>query len=215
MNQSLDNTNNIELEVLEMTPHFIYGRLHHEITDDIMDEISDAVYDTNLSVSQIGCEDDSSECNDVRKGSHVWVNDTPFTNNVLQQLALDANEVLWNLADIDSEFPSIQYTLYDQPSDHYDWHQDHYAEEEDITGFHRKVSISLCLSHDDMYEGAEFFIKDGSNTNVRYFKMRYGDFIVFPSDLEHRVNALRSGSRLSLVVWYGTTLEEIAIEDQK
>ena len=67
----------------------------------------------------------------------------------------------------------------------------------------RKISISVCLSHDDEYEGAELFVKDGSETNVRVFKMKYGDFVIFPSDVEHRVNELRSGERVSLVAWYG------------
>ena len=51
--------------------------------------------------------------------------------------------------------------------------------------------------------GAELFIKDGSDSNIRVFKMKYGDFVVFPSKCEHRVNMLREGNRYSLVVWYG------------
>lgn len=204
--------NNMKLEVFEMTPLFVYGRLDHETTHQIMAEISAAANNIDLVASEIGSEADGAQCDDIRQGSQAWISDTPHANYILQKLAFDANEALWEIPDIDTAYPDIQYTLYNEPSDHYDWHQDHYDDEEDIDGFHRKVSLSLCLSHDDMYEGAEFFIKDGSDSNVRYFKMKYGDFIVFPSDVEHRVNALRSGERLSLVVWYGTPVEQNAIE---
>jgi len=199
--------NNLKLEVFEMTPLFIYGRLDQKSTHKIMDEISAATSDIDLIASEIGSEADSAECVDIRRGSQAWVKDTPHTSYILQKIAFDANEALWDIPDIDTTYPSIQYTLYKDPTDHYDWHQDYYDDSKNAHAFHRKVSLSLCLSHDDMYEGAEFFIKDGSASNVRYFKMKYGDFIVFPSDVEHRVNALRSGERLSLVVWYGTPVE--------
>ena len=92
-------------------------------------------------------------------------------------------------------------TFYLDTRDHYDWHQDYY--EEDGEDYVRSLSMSLCLTPANYYEGAEFFIKDGSESNVRVFKMNYGEFIFFPSVIEHRVNALRSGIRHSLVVWNG------------
>ena len=103
---------------------------------------------------------------------------------------------VWPSIQLADDYPPIQFTLYSDVGDHYDWHQDYYEGDEDENdGFIRKLSISLLE-----YEGAEFFIKDGSDTNVRVFQ-KFGDFIIFPSDVEHRVNELRSGDIFSDLVW--------------
>ena len=57
------------------------------------------------------------------------------------------------------------------------------------------VSMSINLSHDEDYKGAEFQIK-GSD-----FVLPRGTAIFYDSDLIHRVTPLFSGQKKSLVMW--------------
>lgn len=57
------------------------------------------------------------------------------------------------------------------------------------------VSVSINLSHEDDYEGADFQIK-GSN-----FELPRGAAIFYDSNLMHRVTPLLKGQKKSLVMW--------------
>jgi len=57
------------------------------------------------------------------------------------------------------------------------------------------VSVSINLSNDDDYEGADFQIK-GSN-----FELPKGAAIFYDSSLVHRVTPLTTGQKKSLVMW--------------
>ena len=93
----------------------------------------------------------------------------------------------------------IQYTVYDGEKTGYDWHTDNLTSVY-YQGHVRKLSISLCLSSADDYDGGEFEIIVGKN-KTQTFKMNCGDVIVFPSDAVHRVRPLKSGKRTCLVGW--------------
>ena len=196
----------VDFEVIEATGNFVYGRICHadmmEIESDIEDEVETL---DDFQEGEVGNDETDEEgqavYEEIRKGSIAWLEESKYAKAAVRALVEKINARYFDL-DIRSKPPEHQYTVYQDPNDHYDWHQDFYEDEPD-EDFRRTLSLSLCLSADDFYEGAEFFIKDGSETNVRVFKMRYGDFIIFPAETEHRVNALRSGVRCSLVVWYG------------
>ena len=196
--------------ISESTDNFVVGRFSIPITQEILNEILANIDLDELSATEIGSIDDAEAIDEVRQGSIAWLDDCTLTNEVLKHFTAEINQQYWPSVQLADDYPPIQFTLYSDVGDHYDWHQDYYKGDEDENdGFIRKLSISLCLSHSDEYEGAEFFIKDGSDTNVRVFHMMFGDFIVFPSDVEHRVNELRSGERVSLVTWYGDTKKSL------
>jgi len=96
---------------------------------------------------------------------------------------------------------NVQYTVYDGKQTGYAWHTDNLTSAFDKSHV-RKLSMSLCLSSDDDYEGGEFQIMVGAY-EMQTFKMNCGDVIVFPSDAMHRVRPLKSGKRISLVGWMG------------
>lgn len=191
----------LEYDLDLITTNLVYGRLSLKSTDALVEALSKEVNSaTELDSASIGDEDEEELYPEIRQGSLLWLVDSDVGLKFVDQLVKEINTKFYNL-DISDSAIEYQYTIYDNPTDHYDWHQDYY--EDDDAEFVRKLSISVCLSSSEQYDGADFYIKDGHELNVRSFKMKYGDFIVFPSDCEHRVNMLREGKRISLVIWYG------------
>ena len=184
-----------------VTDNVVYGNLSLKSTNELvallLNEV-DAV--TELDDASIGDETDEELYPEIRKGSLYWLEESKEAMEFVDQLVDEINIEFYDL-DISDSAIEYQYTIYNNPTDHYDWHQDSYDDDDDE--FVRTLSISVCLSSSELYDGAEFFIKDGNDLNVRTFKMQYGDFIVFPATCEHRVNMLREGERISLVIWYG------------
>ena len=116
-------------------------------------------------------------------------NDTHISKG-MEKLILGCNDRIWKLP-VEREWQAqIQYMVYDQVGDFFDWHYD------TDTDNYRVLSISYCLSHKEDYEGAEIQIGDDK------MKMDYGDFLVFPATVYHRVLPLQSGVRKVLVGWY-------------
>ena len=185
-----------------VTDNIVSGRLCLNTTDRIGTIIADEVNQVKLEPACIGDSEETDDDLDVsiRKGKIHWLIKSQEATDLIDKLVEEINVGYFNL-DISDKAREYQFTVYDDVNDHYGWHQDRY--EDDKTDFVRKLSISVCLSSSEMYDGAELFVKDGSDSNVRVFKMKYGDFVVFPSKCEHRVNALREGRRVSLVIWYG------------
>ena len=189
--------------VLEVTENFVRGRLDLKDTAILHDSIRKEVKNQDLQFGLTGDIEEEEEADvDARSSSIYWLVKSKRARNMALHLAHAINDEYFHL-DIDKGHPpDVQFTVYQDYEDHYDWHQDQYTDD-DYDGFKRNLSFSICLSPTDFYEGAEFFIKDGNERNVRVFKMQYGEFIFFPSNVEHKVNALRSGARESLVIWYG------------
>ena len=96
----------------------------------------------------------------------------------------------------------IHLCVYNKKGSHYDWHT-HLASAlyTEPKNHIRKLSISMCLSSKNDYDGGEFQLYVGRK--MFSFKMDRGDAIIFPSDCMHRVRRINSGSRKSLVGWYG------------
>ena len=197
---------NIRYVIEEVTDSFVRGRINLDDVSIIHNSILKEVADHDLEDGLVGGEADGQDVDlETRQSEIFWLTKSKKAQALSRKLVGEINDEYFGI-DIDKgNPPDTQYTVYRNPDDHYDWHQDHY-DDESTDGFLRTLSLSICLSPTDFYEGAEFFIKDGSERNVRVFKMHYGEFIVFPSDVEHKVNALRAGERESLVIWYG--LEE-------
>jgi PKHD-type hydroxylase len=132
--------------------------------------------------------------NKVRKSKVTWIPTNHWISGLLSHYIHDANHHLYQY-DITHWESDIQYTVYDF-GDKYGWHVD----TTDNIINPRKLSISLCLSSIDEYDGGEFQILTGRTVNT--IKMNLGDVLVFPSDCWHRVKKVKSGQRISLVGWY-------------
>tara|TARA_R100000963_G_C4639717_1_gene103438 strand:- start:876 stop:1532 length:657 start_codon:yes stop_codon:yes gene_type:complete len=107
----------------------------------------------------------------------------------------------------------FQYTTYD-PSDaygndgkiisednrkaEYSWHLDKGPGEDRPP---RKLSMILSLLDSDEYEGGDFEIKTGVESQV--LPLNKGRVIAFPSWTLHRVTPVTKGIRKSVVIWVG------------
>lgn len=133
----------------------------------------------------------------IRSSKNLWVNGDSWIGGMMAHFVQTANNSLFNYDLTDWE-ERIQYTVYDKPGDRYGWHTDLVPGNPSVQ---RKLSISLCLSSADEYEGGDLQLKVGQDFfNI---KMDIGDAIVFSSDCLHRVRSIKSGKRISLVGWYG------------
>lgn len=88
----------------------------------------------------------------------------------------------------------LQFTRYEAPSQHYDWHIDK-AFQHGV----RKMSLSVQLSDPDSYKGGDLQLKFGKS-HVTVPRER-GLITFFPSYVLHRVTPVREGTRCSLVAW--------------
>ena len=102
----------------------------------------------------------------------------------------------------------LQFLVYDEPGDHYEWHCDA-AKDEFNSEYIRKLTAILCLSSKDDYEGGELEIAmtptdmvDGF-ANADKIKLDIGEVIIFPTDSLHKVHPLISGTRSVLIGWMG------------
>ena len=195
---------NISFRILEFTDTFVRGRIDLSSMEDIYFDIYDEVETIEFEEGVIGTEEDGDEPDHaIRQSKIAWLTKSHVAKSLVNKLVSMVNDEFFEL-DISDDPVEYQYTVYSNYFDHYDWHQDHFDGDESTTNYRRTLSLSLCLTGSDLYEGAELFVKDGDDDlNIRVFKMGFGEFVIFPSETEHRVNALREGERTSLVIWYG------------
>jgi PKHD-type hydroxylase len=66
-------------------------------------------------------------------------------------------------------------------------------------GVRTDLSFTLFLSDPDSYEGGALIVAD--TAEERAFKLSAGDAILYPSTTLHRVEPVRSGTRLCVVGW--------------
>ena len=134
----------------------------------------------------------------------MWlkVSESNFIEVGLRKIVHNVNNMIWHMK-LDEEWQAdIQFTKYIGKGDHYNWHKDYYKGEELNDGITiRRISVVYCLSKKTDYTGGEFQIKTNNN-GIYTTKFDYGDFIVFPSDKDHRVKPLKSGTRITMVGWY-------------
>lgn len=112
-----------------------------------------------------------------------------ITKNLKPEWELELDNV-WN--------ESFQMAKYRGRGSKFDWHKDQYDMSKPKA---RKVTLVVCLSDKVDYSGAEFQIKNRDG-EVDTFEFDFGDFILFPADIEHRVKDLTGGLRETIVCWY-------------
>lgn len=148
--------------------------------------------------AQAGGMKDEEQLKKVRRSQVSWINKTPDTSWVFEQLAhvvSSLNAQFYRL-DLTGFGEPLQLTNYDQ-SEHgmYGWHQDYGGR----LSPSRKLSIVLQLTDPSQYEGGNLQILTGGEpVNVR--KQR-GLIVAFPAYTLHQVTPVTSGSRQSLVAW--------------
>ena len=136
----------------------------------------------------------------VRKNSVKWIGHTnnPFENTIISELLNFSNQVNNDYFGFDLHgFSHMQWTCYEDPGDHYEWHEDAMAEP--TPEGHRKLSFSLIFSDASEYNGGSLQFRKGNQ--IEDFSLNKGDCMVFPSWQTHRVTPVLEGKRYSLVWW--------------
>jgi len=138
----------------------------------------------------------------IRSSKQLWIATDHWISGMMSHFIHCANNSYFKY-DLVQWSERIQYTVYDGKDSHYFWHKDFTRSPYLHNGVElvRKLSISLCLSSNDDYEGGEFQIMHG-HKDMKTIKFNIGDVIVFSSDAVHRVRPLKSGKRISLVGWF-------------
>ena len=136
---------------------------------------------------------------DGRVSQLVWIPTDNWVAGMMAHFINCANTSTFGY-DLTNWSDKIQYTVYDGKGSNYFWHIDN-AQSDLNPEWVRKLSISLCLSSKDDYEGGEFQLL--LNGQMYSYKMDIGEAFIFPSDCTHRIRPLKSGKRISLVGWYG------------
>jgi len=181
------------------------------MTSDVCDIIKNNFKDVKLKNSTIlfdpqnpseDLENPGSFNPKARLSKQTWIATDHWIAGMMSHFIHCANNSLFEY-DLCQWSDQIQYTVYDGKNSHYSWHQDSTLSNYKYQGKQliRKLSISLCLSSKDDYEGGEFQIMHGPK-QMQTLKLDIGDVVVFPSDSSHRIRPLKSGKRISLVGWF-------------
>ena len=144
-----------------------------------------------------------------RKSDIVWLSESWIYKEIQPYIHMANANARWNFQWDFTE--SCQFTEY-KKGQFYDWHCDSNEvpydrpEEPNSNGKIRKLSMTLCLTEQDEYDGGElefaFHDFDG-NKQPRICEeiKQKGSIIVFPSFVWHRVKPVTRGIRHSLVCW--------------
>lgn len=124
----------------------------------------------------------------------IFPNDV--TNWIFERLAAAASEMneMYFGFDLFAFEQGLQFTRYEAPGQHYDWHVDRGM----ATG-HRKMSLTVQLSDPDDYEGGDLELRFGREPQKA--QRDQGMMTIFPSYTLHRVTPVTKGKRYSLVAW--------------
>ena len=144
-----------------------------------------------------------------RKSDVVWMSERWLYNEIQPYIHMANASAGWNFQWDFTE--ACQFTEY-KKGQFYDWHCDSNelpydkSEEPNSNGKIRKLSMTLCLTEPDEYEGGDlefaFHDMDGNKQPRICEEIRpKGSVIVFPSFVWHRVKPVTRGVRHSLVCW--------------
>tara|TARA_R100001460_G_scaffold106934_2_gene155004 strand:- start:619 stop:1260 length:642 start_codon:yes stop_codon:yes gene_type:complete len=138
----------------------------------------------------------------LRKCIVKWIKLDANTNwlykKVISQIH-DANQK--NFCYILKYIEDIQFTEYNDCQKGF--HSEHYdcGDKKDLNNFVdvRKLSFSIQLSSPDDYEGGELILYKNDKEIIA--PKEKGTIIFFESDISHKVNEVKKGTRYSLVGW--------------
>lgn len=136
--------------------------------------------------------------------------DAPYLHNRFRDVLRKVGNIVWPLLSVKPngslkcEWEATQYAVYG-PNQHFQaWHQDAYAEGTDPEDARQFTIVAMLTDRKD-YTGGNFQVKVPGPIGrkvIRNVRMNRGDVIVFPAKkLEHRVTAVKTGIRRTLVFW--------------
>ena len=141
------------------------------------------------------------EISNVRKSNQVYYpyyTKFPFLLEKMSKLLNQHIKVKgFDLNYKNSEF---QFTEYN-PTDQFGWHTDVYDGK--ITNEDRYCSLVILLN--DNYEDGNLELKNSKDELITIEKSA-GNLVLFLSDIEHRVQPVKSGIRYTLVNWVGVII---------
>jgi predicted 2-oxoglutarate/Fe(II)-dependent dioxygenase YbiX len=133
---------------------------------------------------------------DVRKSNQVfypYYKKFPF---LLEKMSKLLNKHIFVKGfDLDFEESQFQFTEY-HPGGHFNWHKD--VIEDKVSDYDRYCSLVIQLNDD--YKEGDLQIKDEKN-EILTIEKGTGNLILFLSNIEHRVQMIKSGTRYTLVNW--------------
>ena len=141
---------------------------------------------------------------DIRRSTVKWIDPSETSSWLFQKVdglleALNDQFYGFKLYGYDT----IQHTTYSEDdAGLYDWHIDielGARQDDKRNGLTRKLSASIILNDD--FEGGQFQVTEGRESEAVTVEARKGSIIVFPSWMHHRVTNVTKGTRKSLVVW--------------
>lgn len=174
--------------------YFIPSQMSKEICDNIIKDFLDEEYLEKSLITTKG-----KFIPQVRLSSHRWLYTDSWVAGMMTHFITMANNAFYDF-DLNGWHDQIQFTVYQPPKDHYNWHLDIMHKPQ--SNFIRKLSIVMCLSSKDSYGGGELQLFHPTK-KLKSFKLDVGDVVIFPSIVSHRVRPVTSGRRVSLVGWYG------------
>ncbi|MGK7886999.1 MAG: Fe2+-dependent dioxygenase [Crocosphaera sp.] len=124
----------------------------------------------------------------------------------LQNLVINAlqRNLLFKLAIQPKHIHSLRFSRY-EPDMNYGSHTDN-ALMEGKKFFRSDVSFTLFLSSPESYEGGELVIEK-PEANLSY-KLQAGSIIFYPSSFLHRVETVKTGTRLVVVGWIQSLIRD-------
>ena len=132
---------------------------------------------------------------DKYRDSHVaWIEPHPDTHWLYHKIGALFNEVNAQCGfELLGLIEPLQYATYGA-SQHFDWHIDLGSGGACV----RKLSMTVQLTDESEYQGGDLEFLEGIEPGPR---RSLGTVTIFPSFLAHRVTAVTSGIRRSLVAW--------------
>ena len=116
--------------------YFIPSQMSKEICDNIIKDFFDEGYLEKSLVSK------SKFVPKIRSSSNRWLYTDSWVAGMLSHFILSANKSFYDF-DLEYWHDQIQFTVYQPPKDHYNWHID--VMHKSQTNFIRKLSIVMCL----------------------------------------------------------------------
>ena len=169
------------------------------------EDTKEAWQDATIGMASGGDTVDDS----IRRSAVVWLPDGHLLTHLLVGILSTVNDMQFGFALTEHE--AVQLTRY-LPGDHYRWHCDqfypHPGQEHVPIGGRtvRKLSIAVQLTRSSGYSGGDMVILDGHGVELsgrtRGEDWRaLGSYLVFPSFLQHCVMPVKTGERISAVMW--------------
>lgn len=170
-------------------------------------DITEHCEKNKLKKGSIFNETSDQAVSEIRKSDVCFINKTNenyWIFDIFNKAINEINEYNYNF-DLNG-YQSIQYTRYESyENGMYNWHMDTCLgpiDQSCLNDQTRKLSVVMLLNEPGKdFEGGDFEINLGLESNPIKVPMRKGGVIFFPSFLIHRVKPVTSGVRKSLVIW--------------